>query len=99
MHEAEAALKKIGAISNTMSSGGKHRQRLREQLRQADEWRGPTRNLNPRFDGIRLEELITTMRTTQSVSIVMAGYALMIAIPALVLAILNYQSRHSRQDE
>ena len=82
-----------------MSSGANHRRRLREQLRQADELRGPTRNLNPRFDGIRLEELIATVRTTQVVLTVMAAYALMIAVPALVLAVLNYQSRQSRQDE
>ena len=80
-------------------SRAEHRERLREQLRQADELRGPKRNLNPRFDGVRLQELIAATRKTQSVSFVMAAYALMLAIPALVLAILSYQRRPSRRDE
>lgn len=82
-------------------SAARYRKRLRERLASADEVRGPTRNLGPQFDGVgleRAERQLYDLEPTSVLAFYGAMVALWVAIPALVLAVLNYRSR-TRDDE
>jgi len=74
--------------------------RVPERLRRArDGLGGSVRNLESRFDGARLYDIDRELRARTYAALIAASYALMIALPALVLAVLNYQARTAQPDD
>ena len=74
--------------------------RVPEGLRRArDGLGGSVRNLEARFDGARLDDVDRELRARPHAALAASSYALMIALPALVLSVLNYQARTAQPDD